>query len=55
MSEIVQIKDSERTQCEIWKRVCGYMRPQDSFNIGKMQEALDRNQFSMEKIEAIAA
>lgn len=29
------LKDSERTKCEIWSRVMGYLRPRSEYNIGK--------------------
>ena len=32
----IELKDEERTKCEIWTRVMGYHRPISSFNIGKV-------------------
>lgn len=43
------IKNSERTKCEVWTRVMGYHRPIDSFNIGKKREFADRKYFTEEK------
>ncbi|ANU67279.1 hypothetical protein A4V04_00380 [Burkholderiales bacterium YL45] len=43
------IKNSERTKCEVWTRVMGYHRPIDSFNIGKKGEFADRKYFTEEK------
>ena len=40
-----QLKDSERTRCEVWSRVMGYHRPVSSWNIGKQQEHTDRVHF----------
>lgn len=40
-----QIKDSERTRCEIWTRVMGYHRPITSFNPGKQSEHRERRYF----------
>ena len=31
----IELKDEERTKCEIWTRVMGYHRPISSFNILK--------------------
>ena len=45
MSEIVQMKDNERTKCEIWKRCMGYHRSVSDFNIGKKQEQKERLDF----------
>lgn len=41
----VELKDEERTRCEVWTRVMGYFRPTDSFNIGKKSEFADRTYF----------
>lgn len=40
-----ELKNSERTKCEVWTRVMGYHRPFTSFNQGKQQEHLDRTTF----------
>lgn len=44
----MEIKDEERTKCEIWTRVMGYHRPTSQFNIGKKQEFKDRKFFKEE-------
>lgn len=36
------VEDAERTECEVWCRVMGYMRPVQDWNIGKRQEHRDR-------------
>lgn len=41
----VEIKDEERTKCEVWTRVMGYHRPVSSFNIGKQGEFAERKYF----------
>ena len=41
----LELKDEERTRCEIWDRVSGYHRPTSSWNIGKQQEHVDRKRF----------
>ena len=37
----------ERIKCEIFSRVCGYMRPTHSWNEGKQEEFQDREMFSI--------
>jgi hypothetical protein len=44
--EDVELKDEERTKCEVWTRVMGYHRPVDDFNIGKKGEYAERLHFS---------
>lgn len=34
-----------RTKCEVWSRVVGYMRPINSWNDGKQAEFKDRVEF----------
>ncbi|MDR1334284.1 MAG: anaerobic ribonucleoside-triphosphate reductase [Holosporaceae bacterium] len=41
----IELKDEERTKCEIWTRVMGYHRPVDDFNIGKKGERAERLHF----------
>jgi len=45
----IEIKDSERTRCEVWTRVMGYHRPISSFNVGKKGEVAERVYFSQAK------
>lgn len=40
-----QLKDEERTRCEVWTRVMGYHRPVTSFNKGKKSEHRERRFF----------
>lgn len=40
-----ELKDEERTRCEIWTRVMGYHRPVSAFNAGKRSEHADRAYF----------
>ena len=42
---VQQLKDEERTRCEIWTRVMGYHRPVSAFNPGKKAEHADRVKF----------
>lgn len=42
----IELKDEERTRCEIWTRVMGYYRPVSAFNRGKQSEYFDRKYFN---------
>lgn len=46
MTEKIELKDSERTPCEIWTRVMGYFRPLMNFNKGKVSEYNERKYFN---------
>jgi anaerobic ribonucleoside-triphosphate reductase len=37
-----ELKEEERTRCEVWSRVMGYHRPVAQWNVGKQQEHKDR-------------
>ena len=37
-----ELKDEERTRCEVWTRVMGYHRPVSAFNPGKQSEHAER-------------
>lgn len=41
----LELRDEERTRCEIWTRVMGYHRPTRTFNPGKQSEHADRMLF----------
>jgi len=44
--------ESKRTECEVYYRVVGYLRPVKQWNKGKQQEFSDRKMFKiMEKEE----
>ena len=45
----IELKDEERTQCEVWTRVMGYHRPVSEFNRGKKSEFYSRKCFTEEK------
>ena len=51
MAEI-ELKDEERTKCEVWTRVMGYHRPVSEFNRGKKSEFYARKCFTEEKAVA---
>lgn len=36
----------KRTRCEVYSRVCGYIRPVEQWNVGKQAEFSDRSEFS---------
>ena len=40
-----ELRDEERTRCEIWTRVMGYHRPVAAFNSGKRSEHAERRYF----------
>ena len=39
--------EEKRTECEVYSRVVGYMRPVKQWNLGKQQEFRDRKLFDM--------
>jgi hypothetical protein len=41
----IQLRDDERTRCEVWTRVMGYHRPVSAFNAGKRSEHAERQYF----------
>jgi anaerobic ribonucleoside-triphosphate reductase len=44
--EGLDLKNEERTRCEVWTRVMGYHRPVSAFNPGKRSEHGERLYFS---------
>ncbi|MFH1239723.1 MAG: anaerobic ribonucleoside-triphosphate reductase [Candidatus Diapherotrites archaeon] len=40
-----KINNSDRTKCEVYSRVVGYLRPVDQWNTGKRAEFKDRKTF----------
>lgn len=38
---------AQRTKCEVYSRVCGYIRPVAQWNEGKAEEFKDRKLFSV--------
>lgn len=45
MQAAIELKEEERTRCEVWTRVMGYHRPVSAFNPGKQSEHSDRRCF----------
>jgi anaerobic ribonucleoside-triphosphate reductase len=41
------IKENKKTECEVYSRVVGYLRPVNQWNKGKQQEFSDRKTFDM--------
>jgi ribonucleoside-triphosphate reductase len=41
--------ESKRTECEVYSRVVGYMRPVKQWNHGKQQEFSDRKLFDLKE------
>ena len=40
--------NNERTKCQVWSRIVGYLRPVDNWNSGKQEEYKDRKVFKNE-------
>ena len=38
-------QQQKRTKCEVYSRVCGYIRPVSQWNVGKQEEFNDRKTF----------
>jgi Anaerobic ribonucleoside-triphosphate reductase len=49
-----QLKDEDRTRCEVWTRVMGYHRPVSQFNRGKQSEHRERTHFTEARAAAAA-
>jgi len=43
------VEENKRTECEVYSRVVGYLRPVSQWNRGKKQEYLDRKTFKIKK------
>lgn len=49
---VSDLKDEERTPCEVWTRVIGYLRPVSEYNIGKKSEFFSRKTFLEKNVYA---
>jgi hypothetical protein len=49
----IELKDEERTRCEVWTRVMGYHRPISAFNPGKQSEQAERRYFTEHRAKPI--
>jgi len=43
----------ERTKCEVYSRVVGYLRPVEQWNSGKRSEFAQRKAYKMENVECV--
>lgn len=43
---VTELKQGERTRCEVWTRVMGYFRPVSQFNDGKKSEYSERKAYT---------
>lgn len=41
----IELRDEDRTVCEVWSRVMGYHRPISAYNPGKLCEHRERKYF----------
>jgi ribonucleoside-triphosphate reductase len=50
MNETIKTEEdiAGRTRCEVWSRICGYLRPIQQWNEGKESEFNDRKMFQLE-------
>ena len=46
-----KMKKQNRTECEVYSRVVGYLRPVNQWNRGKQQEFGDRKTFDLQTIK----
>ncbi|MGD2117166.1 MAG: anaerobic ribonucleoside-triphosphate reductase [Chromatiales bacterium] len=51
-NKAIELKDEERTRCEIWTRVMGYHRPVSSWNRGKQSEHRERCYFKEPQVRS---
>jgi hypothetical protein len=49
----IELKEEERTRCEVWTRVMGYHRPISAFNLGKQSEQAERRYFREQRVRPI--
>lgn len=42
---MAQEQTKQRTRCEVYSRVVGYLRPVDQWNVGKQEEFKQRKEF----------
>ena len=47
----MELKDEERTRCEVWTRVMGYHRPVSAWNPGKQAEHQERRYYEVTESE----
>ena len=52
VGDSIELRDEERTRCEVWTRVMGYHRPVAAWNPGKRAEHRDRRYYIEPAAEA---
>jgi hypothetical protein len=50
MLNVIELREEERTRCEVWTRVMGYHRPVSAFNPGKQSEQAERRYFKEARV-----
>lgn len=45
----MEVTKQDRTKCEVYSRIVGYLRPVQNWNKGKQAEYADRKEFKIEK------
>jgi hypothetical protein len=53
-TEVIELRDDERTRCEVWTRVMGYHRPVAAFNAGKRAEHAERRYFTEQPVGSVS-
>lgn len=43
-----ELKEAKGTKCEVYSRVCGYLRPVQGYNKGKQEEFFLRKKFNVQ-------
>lgn len=51
--EILKINEKKRTKCIVYTRVMGYIRPVESFNVGKLGEHKERKFFVQKDLKSV--
>lgn len=50
-----EMEEVHGSKCEVYSRVCGYLRPVQSYNKGKQEEFALRSKFPIEQCECCHA
>ena len=48
-AQCIELRDEERTRCEVWTRVMGYHRPVAAWTPGKQAEHDERRYFRLDR------
>ena len=54
MMPSIELRDEERTRCEVWTRVMGYHRPISAFNPGKQSDQAERRCYTERPTETVS-